>query len=259
MESMRTWLTSLVVSLLALGLSGCSLLSPGKKEFFQKTVPTFPERVEIVEKQKQAAQLIVSKVNQAYDAGLASETTNSVMQPLHEARDVAQPLATSLGAPEKPYKGGTTNFVTQFYKLEAKYDAALEKLADKLGEFDGKKIEGTGLIQMGYFTWLLVLVGIVALLWFVLKMVAIFNPPVAVGMSVASAGANLLRRGFGEVIEAGEAFKNAVKAKIDSPEVQQKVLELFRNEQEKRQSRDVQHVIKQLTKDSKLTEAIKQT
>lgn len=244
---MQKILRASALAWLIVGLSGCSILSPGKKELFQTKVPTFPEKAKVEEKQKQAATFVAEKVGIAYDEGLKANVTNSVMSPLYEAKVVAAPLAESLGSPQTPYRGTATNLVDELHKLDAKFDAAMRKLEGKLGELEGKKIEGTGLIQMGYFTWLFVLFGIFALLWFVLKIVSIFNPPVAMGMSAVSAGSNLLRRGFNEVIEAGENFKNAVKAKVEDPDTQERVLEMFRQAQLAAQSRDVQLVVKQLT------------
>lgn len=233
--------------MLALGLAGCAALMPGKKEFFQKEVPAYPTSPSLEEKRREAATYVAEKVNTAYDEGLKANTTNSVMEPLQDAREVAAPLAASLGPPQKPYQGDGAALAKQLQKLEANLDAKLRKLEDKLSGVQGKDIEGTGLIQMGYFTWLAVLGGIIALLWFVLRIVSLFNPPVALGMSVASTGVGLVRRGFSEVIEAGEKFKDMVKKQVDDPELQSQVLDMFRRAQLESQSRDVQTVIKQLT------------
>lgn len=242
-------LTGLIVGL----LTGCSVLSPGKKEFFQKKVPAFPEKTKVEEKQKQAATFVAEKVNLAYEEGLKSNTTNTVMEPLHEAQIVATPLAEAIGAPQKPYRGPATNLVDDLHQLESRYAASLKKLEDKLDSLEGKSIEGTGLIQIGYFSFIfflvILLVILVGVLWVVLKIVGIFNPPVALGASAISAGAGLLRRGFGEVIEAGEKFKDMVKEKVEDPETQQHILELFRQAHLESQSRDVQTVIKHLTSD----------
>lgn len=245
---MKKILHVLLVSLL-LGLSGCSILSPGKKEFFQTKVPVFPEKAKVEEKQKQAATFVAEKVTLAYDEGLKAQVTNTVMTPLGEAKAVVAPLAESMGPPATPYQGTATNLVLDLHKLESRYDAALKQLENKLDGLEGKKIEGTGLIQMGYFTWIALLFGIGALLFFVLKIVSIFNPPVALATSAVSAGAGLVRRGFSEVVEAGEKFKDLVGKKIEDPDTQQHILDLFRRAHMETQSRDVQTVIQHLTSD----------
>lgn len=249
-------LLSLILTGLLVGVSGCSILSPGKKEFFQKEVPSFPEKTKVEETQKQTAALVAKKVEVAYDEGLKAQVTNTVMTPLGEAHALASPLAESLGPPTKPYTGQPTNLVASLYQQEAKYNASLKQLENKLSGLEGKDIEGTGLIQVGYFTWLAILFGLGALLFFVLKIVSIFNPPVALATSAVSAGAGLLRRGFSEVVEAGEKFKDMVKSKVEDPEVQQRVLDLFRRSHMETQSRDVQSVIQHLTNDETDTKKI---
>lgn len=235
------------LGVLTIALSGCGILSPGNKEFFQKKVPVFPDKDKLVEQQKVAAAFVAEKVQVAYDEGLKADVTNSVMSPLGEARAVAPPLAASLGAPMHPYNGAASNLVAALNKLDALYDARLKKLEDKLTEVEGKKIEGTGLIQMGYFSYLMLLAGIVAALWFILKLVSVFNPPVALGMQAVSAGSSLLRRGFSEVVEAGEKFKESVENSGEKMFSQAEVLDLFRTSHMQAQSRDVQTVIKTLT------------
>ena len=76
------------------------------------------------------------------------------------------------------------------------------------------------------------------------------------GMSAVSAGAGLLRRGFSEVVEAGEKFKDLVSKKVEDPAMQQHILDLFRRAHLETQSRDVQTVIKQLTNDPASPEAL---
>ena len=240
---------AVVLSILLASLSGCSILSPGKKEFLQKEVPAYPQKQKIEEEQRKAADFVAVKVTDAYEEGIKAGTTNSVMLPLGEAKIVAVPLAASLGRPEKPFEGSGAELAAEMSKMSAKYEGALRKLEGKLDQLEGKDIEGTGKIQMGYFTYIAILFGIVCLLWFVLKIVSVFNPPVALGMQAVSAGTGLLRRGFGEVIEAGEKFKDMVKKKVDDPDAQKRVLELFRQAHLETQSRDVQDVIKTLTTD----------
>ena len=246
---MKYPIRSLSTLVLVLGLSGCSLLMPGKKEFFQSKVPVYPEKLKLEEKQRQATQYVTEQLVVAHDEGLRADVTNSVMTPLGNALQVAVPLAASVGPPETPYKGGPTNLSRDLSYLQAKFDASLHRLETQLESLEGKKIEGTGLIQMGYFSYIALLFGIGAFLWFVLKIVAVFNPPVAIGTGVVSAGAALLRRGFGEVVTAGQEFKKMVVKQVESPELQQQVLDLFTQAHKQEQSKDVQTVIKTLISD----------
>lgn len=244
---MKIVVRSLCLLGLVLLISGCSALLPGKKEFFQSKVPSFPAKEKLEEKTKEAAAFVAEKVTIAYDEGLKAQVTNTVMEPLKEAKTVAIPLADSVGHPETPYHGPATNLVTQMDKLAARYEVALHRLENKLDDLEGKKIEGTGAIQVGYFSYLAILLGIGAFLWFVLRIVSVFNPPVALGMQAVGVGGTLLRKGFTEVVHAGEKFKDMVKAKVEDPELQDHILALFKQAHMETQSTDVQHVVKSLT------------
>lgn len=243
---MSIFIRPLLFTGLAFLLVSCSIF-PGKKEFFQTKVPSFPAKEKLEEKNKEAAAFVAEKITVAYDEGLKAQVTNSVMVPLKEAKTVAIPLSDSIGHPEAPYNGPATNLVVQMDKLTARYEVALRKLEVKLDDLEGKKIEGTGAIQMGYFTYLALLLGVGAFLWFVLKIVSVFNPPVALGMQAVGVGGTLLRKGFTEVVHAGEKFKDMIKAKVEDPALQEHVLSLFRQAHMETQSTDVQHVIKTLT------------
>ena len=112
---MKRILRASAIIWLIVGLSGCSILSPGKKEFFQTKVPTFPEKAKLEEKQKQAAAFVAEKVTLAYDEGLKANVTNSVMEPLHEAKVVATPLSEAIGAPQTPFRGPATNLTADLH------------------------------------------------------------------------------------------------------------------------------------------------
>ena len=62
---MKRILRASAIIWLIVGLSGCSILSPGKKEFFQTKVPTFPEKAKLRSEQKQAAAFVAEKVTLA--------------------------------------------------------------------------------------------------------------------------------------------------------------------------------------------------
>lgn len=242
-------LTTLLLTVLLASTLGCSFLMPSKKEFFQKKVPTFPEKVKILERQKEAAAFVAVKVVAAYDEGLKAKVTNSVMVPLVEAKTIAIPLSVSLGHPASPYTGNPTNLAKTINKLEAQYETKLKELEGQLEPIEGKNITGTGLIQIGYFTYIGILIGIVILLYFAYKTASIFYPALKIGSVAVSTGASLVKRGFTEVIEGGEKFKTLVQKQITDSGVQEKVLALFSQAHKEAQSRDVQDVVSGLTND----------
>jgi len=99
-----------------------------------------------------------------------------------------------------------------------------------------------------YFTNLLFIIGGILLIWFILKIVAIFNPPVQVGMAAASVGVRAAKQGLGAIIHGLENAKDRIKEEIkDDPETLNKVLEILRTEQERKQTPEMQELIRKLT------------
>jgi len=96
-----------------------------------------------------------------------------------------------------------------------------------------------------------VLVVVALFLLTLQKGLGIMRPGVAVGLGVARtvAGpiiseAETIAR---QVLKGGEEFKNAVKNEVDDPDLQQKILTLFRIHQERKQSPETQKAIRELT------------
>lgn len=242
-------LKCLLTAALIFTFTSCSIFSPGKKEFFQKEVPAYPQKTKVEEDQRVAADFVAKKLTIAVNEAEKNQITNTVLEPIKEAHSVAGPLADSLGHPVTPHIGAASNLVAKIDKDESKYEAALRKLEVKLTTLEGKDIEGTGAIQIGYFTYIGILLIVASIGWFILKLLALSNPPLALGTQVVSAGASLLRRGFTEVVSAGEKFKDMLKKKVEDPETQQQILDLFRQAHLEVQSADTQQVIKTLTND----------
>lgn len=229
-------------------LAGCSFLSPGKKEFFQSKVPQFPESPKLEESTKQGLTFVKYKVDEAYTEGLKAEITNSVMTPLAEAKLVIPPLISSIGHPKSEYTGDATNLVNKLNQQLAAYEKELNKLKDKLQGFEGKKIEGTGWIQVSYWTYITGLLILGFIIYIAIKILSMIYPPVTVGTSVVKMGSNLLAKGFSSVVQAGENFKNDLDKKIQDPKTAEYIKELFRDHQMKAQDLDIQNTIRTLTK-----------
>lgn len=92
---------------------------------------------------------------------------------------------------------------------EARYQRELSTYRDRVQENIGKPIEGTGAIQVGYFTHLLILAAILAVAWMIVRTIAIFNAPVAVGLKTVERGSRFLGRALAEVVEAVRTSKPA--------------------------------------------------
>lgn len=244
------WRPGAALALLLL-LAGCGTLFPKPVELFQKKVQPVPVKTSVtVEKERQAASYVAGKVEQAYVATLRDNLTNeALISPLVAARTVAPALSLSLGPPEKPWPEDRSaqlladTLTRGLAQLNGKLDAYTERI-DKL---EGKKIEGTGLVQVPYLVYIFGLGVLVAVLWFILKLVALSNPAVALGMNVAKLGGKLAGRAFQEVVDGGEKFKEALVNGAQKTFTKAEVAELFRSSQERRQSPEVQRLVASLT------------
>jgi len=164
------------------------------------------------------------------------------------------PIARTARMP-RPAVAEVTRLIARMDAQEARHRRELAAYREQVRDLAGKRIEGTGAIQVGYFTHLLILAIIVAVAWVVLKVVAMANAPVAVGMKTIEGGSRFLGRAFAEVVEGGEEWdpvcphrgprdKDRIRKRLaGSPEVLAAVLEEFQAAHRARQSRDVQEVV----------------
>ena len=242
--------TMIAAMALLLGVTSCSLI-PKTVEFGQKKVQEFPDHPRKQdESTRQAVALAADKAREAEKIATLDNSTAAV--PAGEAAELAEAASRSLGPPSEPWKGEVEALKQRLDAQTAKYNELLHKFSERNDELAGKKIEGTGFLQIPYFVYLF---GIFALLFIgaiVLKLVtavaAAANPGVGLGLSVASAGAKVVSKGFAQVLKGGERFKERLQAEINDPELQKRVLGVFRTSHETSQDEDVQALIRHLTK-----------
>jgi hypothetical protein len=238
-------------------LPGCGLI-PKRVELFQDKVRTVPEMKQSdKEIQRQVAQRAEEKARETYDASVATGSDASVVLPAAETVLLTDAVSESVGPPVHPASKNDTSA-----ELIAELRTSIANLTRRMDDFKqdnnenaGKKIEGTGLLQIPYFVWLggflvFAFVGFIVLtvLWSFVKMAAVANPPVQLGVSAAQLSANFLKRSLAEVLKGGEEFKSRVVQAVDDPALQARIRELFREEHMKAQSGDVQDLVKQLTR-----------
>jgi hypothetical protein len=240
------------IFLLALSLTGCSILFPKKTEYFQDKVREMPSQSAThKEVQKEAAAFVADKTKQTVRAALDEKSSTNVLKPAIEAEVVADSLSGSIGKPLDPWEKSAKLLAERLDHLDAKLSEKLEDFREANDKNAGKKIEGTGLIQVGYFTQLLILAVLGIGAWLVIKVLGIFNPAVQVGSQVLSGGVRgvgkIVKKGFTEVIKAGESFKEKVDQEFEDPETRERILALFSQAHKENQSSDVQEVIKKLT------------
>lgn len=227
---------------------------PKPVEFGQDKVQRFPAKTgAYLEAQREAAALAAAKARETHEAALAEGTSDAVVRPSGETAALTESVSHSLGPPLSPFKGEDPKDAARALdKQVAKHNNRVTDFAEGNDENAGKKIEGSGFLQIPYFLWLGIILGLLAFLWIAgriaLQILAAANPPVGVGLQVASMGGRMLSRAFSEVLKGGEAFKERVQREIDDPALREKVLHIFRSEHEKKQSADTQRVVGDLTK-----------
>ena len=234
---------------LAFCLTGCGLI-PKPVEFGQDKVKAFPRHpIAQLEAERQAVALAADRAREAED--LADGTPAA--KPAGEAAELSEAVSRSLGPPSDPWKKEAEKLVVRLDSLTAKYNRLLDRFKEQNDENAGKKIEGTGWLQIPYMLWLGIIGAIVLIIWNVLKaltnVAAAGNPGIAVGMKVAQVGAKAVSRGFSQVIQGGEKYKQWVVNRFKGEsDLQKEILEHFRANHEKAQDEDVKILVKELTK-----------
>lgn len=229
--------------------SGCSLI-PHRVEYFQDKVKAVPAKTAAqVETEKQAAKFVATKTGQAVTAATAEGCSTNVVAPAREANTAADALSGSLGAPSEPWTATADALAAKLDRLDAKLDAKLERYRAEVAPNVGRKIEGSGLFSLSFFTQWGLFLGAVALVWLGLKAYGLFNPVVGLGMNIAGrVPSRVLHTGFKQVVSAGEAFKDYLAGSPLSGSEKSYVSDIFRRAHMETQSPETQAIIQQLTK-----------
>ena len=236
-----------MIGLVVFSLS-CSLI-PKDVEFFQKKVKELPAKSQThSEVIKEAAAFVADKTQESHIQAIKENATTNLQYMTYESSIVANSLSDSVGKPANPWKSDAEKLSLKLDNLEAKLDQKIENFRERNDELAGKKIESSGIFQISYISYILLLFGLFSLLWFGLKVLSIFNPGIAVGMKVASVPVSLAQKGLGQVIEGIEGAKDRIKEEIKDKKLQETILEIIRTEQEKKQNSDVQSLIREVTK-----------
>lgn len=212
---------------LALGLTllvGCSTLIPKRVELGQDKVEKLPvAKSSERETQRQAAQRAALRADETYRAAISEGSTPAVVLPAAETTVLADSVSRSLGPPLSPASPSLPSEA-----LARKLDTAVAKLNSRIDDFRddndknaGKKIEGTGFLQIPYIVWLggavvlfIALFVVVGLGWTALKAYSLSNPPVALGLKAVSLGGSLASKAVGQLVKGGEKFKEKLQSEI---------------------------------------------
>lgn len=238
---------------LAFALTGCGTLIPKRVEFFQDKVHAFPESsAKQDELQRQAAQRANETAKATLEAALAYQAPASIYSSARETELLTGAVSASVGPPLSPSGEPSSELATELRSAIARLNRKIEDFKADNNENAGKKIEGTGLVSVPYFAW----IGGIALVAFIgfhvlklaLSAAAVANPGAAVGLGVVNAGAHVVSKGFGQLVQGGETFKEWVEKEIGDSGVKEKILAAFQHAHTTSQDQDVQQVVQQITK-----------
>ncbi len=224
-----------------LSLTGCNII-PKPVEYFQDRVQPVPERpAQADESLRQAARLAADRAAATERAALSTDAAPEVLQPASDTAILTSAVSAQVGPPANGWQGDVPALMARMDTQEASYRRELETYRAEVRALAGKKIEGTGAIQVGYFTHLLILAAVMAVVWLILRIVAITNTPVSVGFKTIEGGSKFLGRVFSELVEAGQDLKTRIKQSLaDNPELLESILTDFKTAHQSSQSRDTQ-------------------
>lgn len=245
--------------LLALISNGCALI-PKKVEFFQDKVHAYPELTTAQkETEKQAAQRAKEASQKTLLTAVADGSSTNLVSSATDAAVLSDAVSAAVGAPVKPSAEPAPYLAEQVYKSLAKHDRKVEAFKQDNNENAGKKIEGTGVLQIPYFVYLGLVVLVLFIGWHVvivvlkgLQVAGVANPAVGAGATVGLGAMNvtssLAGKAAAQLVKGGEGFKTWVSKEIQDTGLQQKILDAFRTSHMKAQDEEVQNVVKAVTK-----------
>lgn len=237
-----------ILGIMIMAVPGCGLF-PKNVEFFQKKVEAVPTKsAKQLEKEKQAAQYVNVKVNEARDAALQDGASTNVITPITDAKLVSYALTTSLGPPQVPWQDSSAELSRLLLKEISNLNTKLDKYTDRVEKLEGKKIEGTGLIQMGYFTYIggIFIVGLIAYMG--LKLYGSINPAVGVGLGLFERiSGSVAKKAVKQVVAGNEAFKDVIDNIVTDASLRDTLLEEFRKAQTSKQDESIQNIIRLAT------------
>lgn len=227
-------------------LAGC--IGGPRKEFLTDKVPE-PPKLENHQEQANAVKYIAYKAEEIWTNALELEATN-IARPALELRLLTTALAHSLPVPTLKTNTQVTQLVRDLEKKDIRYERAMAGFKAEVGANAGKSIEGTGLFSISYFTyWGVIIVGLIVGYVLIKLALNIWAPMVSVGLN--SAGrmtGSVLSKAFSQVVAGGEKFKEDLDKVTENKELQTKIKDAYRAAQMAEQDKQIQDVVRSLTK-----------
>lgn len=241
----------LLLTTLAFSLVGCSLI-PKKVEFFQDKVHKFPQPTAKQEEfQRQAAALAKQRAAQVVDEALKENASPYVLAPARDTEKLTDAVSTSLGPPINA-STDVASVANGLNHAVAKHNNSVEAFAEKNDKDAGKKIEGTGLLQIPYFVYL---GGIIALVFIgrlilkdILAVAAAANPGAAVAVGGLNIAGSVASKALKQIVMGGKDFLTWVENEVKDPALKAQITGAFIANHQTAQDEDVQTLVKVLKK-----------
>lgn len=237
--------------LLSLTLPGCGLI-PKRVEFFQDKVHRFPVTTEKqVELQREAAKKAADKAAETLHSALITGASTNVIAPAAETELLTEVVSQSVGQPASEPPADSEKLARQLRAQLAKHDSKVRNFAQDNDENAGKKIEGTGAIQIPYFAYAGGIVGAMFVGWLVLRdilrIAAAGSPAAAVGVGAMNLAGAAAGTAIKQLVKGGQEFKEWAQKNLE-PAVHEKVLEAFTLLHKTAQDEGTQAVVDHLIK-----------
>jgi len=242
---MKNLISVLSLSLL---LCGCGII-PKRVEFGQDKVKAFPVlKASDKEVQRQAAQRAAVKTEETLRAAIKTDAAPEVVKPAAEASVLSDSVASSLGPPLSPAAADlpSEKLAAKLDKSVAKFNERVEDFKESNNENAGKKIEGTGFLQVPYFVYL---GGVLALIFIGFILLKVAKAAASTYLNAQTGGAfGLGQKALRQVVSGGNLFKKWLEEEVPelTAEVRSKVETLFHDAQHHEQDEDVKLLVEKL-------------
>jgi hypothetical protein len=218
MKKLRSLLALLFLVLLC---NGCALI-PKPVELFQKKVHAFPEAsAKLVEVQKETAQRAKEAARTTFETALQQDVSPELRADARDTVVLTDAVATSIGPPAKP-SGVSADLLAKELRAEiARLNQKIDAFQEQNEKVAGKKIEGTGWLQIPYFVYLAVVIFVLIIGWHLLHTVVtglqvagVANPALGVAGSVGSAAMSEIETMMKKVMAGAQKVASEVTTKI---------------------------------------------
>jgi hypothetical protein len=235
-----------------IGLTGCGLI-PKKVELFQDKVKRVPAyTASQVELQKQAAYQAKTFARETADLAVREGTSTNLATSARATEKLTDAVSESLGPPVHKATLAADPLADKLITARGRLDARVEDFRKDNDENAGKKIEGTGLLQIPYFAYAGGVLALISLVWMVLRAVvtaaSAANPAAAIGLGAMNVTGDVAARAVVQVVSGGKKFLEWVYSEVKDSELQKKLVDAFTAAHKGTQDNDVRAVVDKLVK-----------